>query len=215
MSGLELCMAPGNMSEALPLESRWDRSKGGFAALVIIGLVLGAALVTMTLRIMALLPPARTNDKAAIERMLREIALTHGIDPKAFYRTAQIESRLDPLAYHPRSKAAGIFQVTPPTARRYGLVQVFDPKANAEAAAALWLHNATVLRRMLGREPSVGEIYLAHQQGAKGAVRLLKNPKAQAIKLVGRKAVIMNGGTARMTAGTFSNLWIRRFRSLD
>ena len=204
-------MVPGNVSEiSLALESRWDCSKGRSAAPLTIGLVLGIALHAV-----ALLLTAKIDGRVTIERMLHDVAVAYGIDPKAFRRTAQIESRFNPRAYHPRSKAAGIFQVTPSTARHYGLVQVFDPKSNAEAAAALWLHNATVLRRRLGREPSAGEIYLAHQQGVTGAVRLLKNPKARAIAVVGRKAVIMNGGTAEMTAGAFANLWMRRFRSLD
>src|SRR5918911_1115657 len=100
-------MALGNVRvTSLPLESRWDRLEEGSAALFIIGLFLGAALLSVALLIVPPLSTPRT-DRAALERMLHETAVTHGIDPKAFRRTAQLESRLDPRAYHPRSKAAG------------------------------------------------------------------------------------------------------------
>ena len=204
-------MAPDNMSEiSLALESRWDRLTEGSAARLITALALAVALLTV-----ALLATVKTDSKPAIERMLHEVAVRYGIDPKAFRRMAWIESQLNPRAYYPLSNAAGLFQFTPSTARRYGLVQTFDPKANAETAAAHWLHNTKVLRRALGRNPSAGEIYLAHQQGVTGAVRLLRNPKALAITIVGRKAVTMNGGRVEMTADAFANLWIRRFHSFN
>jgi hypothetical protein len=139
--------------------------------------------------------PAR--DKAGIEALVVEVAERNGINPKAFLRMAQIESGLNPNAFHPKSRAAGLFQFIPSTARRYGLRDPFNTRANAEATAALWRDNEKGLANALGRVPSAGELYLAHQQGLGGAIRLLSQPERLATTIVGTKAVTMNGDPAR------------------
>ncbi|MEY9562261.1 transglycosylase SLT domain-containing protein [Sinorhizobium fredii] len=149
-----------------------------------------------------------------VERIIFDTAIRYGIDPKAFHRMAWIESRLNPNAFHPKSKACGLFQFIPSTARHYGLVDCFDPRLNAEAAAQLWLDNVKGLTRRLGRAPSAGELYLAHQQGIGGAAALLANPNKQAISILGRKPVVMNGGLRDMTAAQFADLWISKFKDL-
>jgi len=125
---------------------------------------------------------------------------------------AQIESGFDPFAYHPVSQASGLFQFLPATARQYKLNAVFNARANANAAAILWLDNARMLRKGLGREPSPGEVYLAHQQGATGAIKLLTNPERPAGEMVGYDAVTMNGGGQDMSAHAFTAMWIKRFQ---
>ncbi len=64
---------------------------------------------------------------------------------------------------------------------------------------------------MLGRPVTGGELYLAHQQGPGGAAKLLSNPNALAVDIVGAKAVKLNGGNEKMTAGEFANIWISKF----
>jgi hypothetical protein len=71
--------------------------------------------------------------------------------------------------------------------------------------------NRQQLASTLGREPTDGELYLAHQQGAGGAIKLLSNPDARAVDVVGRAAVLNNGGDENMTAGQFANKWTSRF----
>jgi soluble lytic murein transglycosylase-like protein len=134
-----------------------------------------------------------------------------GIDSVAFRRMAWIESRFKPHAFNPQSNAAGLFQFIPSTARRYGLTNPFDPFASAEAAARLWIDNAVLLTKGLGRTPTSGELYLAHQQGAAGALRLLTNPQQPATQLVGEQAVILNGGYYGMSAAEFTQLWVKKF----
>jgi hypothetical protein len=144
--------------------------------------------------------------------LIREAALNHGLNPDDFVPMAEIESRLDPYAHHPVPHASGLFQVLPATARQYKLDNVFDARANANAAAALWLDNRRALRKGLGRSPSPGEMYLAHQQGAGGAIKLITNPDEPATDVVGYGAVTRNGGTGDMTAETFASIWIDRFQ---
>ena len=152
------------------------------------------------------------SNQAMVICAIREAAVSHNLNPDDFVRMAKIESRLDPYAYHPVSRASGLFQFVPATARQYKLDNVFDARANANAAAALWLDNRRALRRSLGRNPSPGEMYLAHQQGATGATKLLSQPERPATEVVGYSAVTRNGGSEDMTARTFASLWIDRFQ---
>jgi hypothetical protein len=151
------------------------------------------------------------SNQAMMVSVVREAAVSHGLDPDDFLRMADIESGLDPYAYHPASRASGLFQFLPATARQYKLDNVFDARANANAAAALWLDNRRALRKGLGRSPTSGEMYLAHQQGAGGAIKLITRPDEPATEVVGYGAVTRNGGTGDMTAQKFASLWIDRF----
>ncbi len=171
--------------------------------------LLGVALTTTMLTEVAAAAPV--TKKASIEALIVEVTEKNSIDPKAFLRMARIESGLNPNAFHPKSRAAGLFQFIPSTARRYGLHNPFDARANAEAAALLWKDNEKGLARALGKVPNAGELYLAHQQGLGGAIRLLAQPDKPAIAIVGSKAVTMNGGHTGMTAREFARLWMKKF----
>lgn len=126
-------------------------------------------------------------------------------------RTAQIESAMNPNAKNPRSSAGGLFQFIDSTARQYGLTNRYDAGQATDAASRLARDNASQLRRTLGREPTGAELYLAHQQGGRGASRLLGNPNAPASSIVGSAAVRLNGGSTNMTAGEFAGLWINKY----
>lgn len=142
-----------------------------------------------------------------IRGLITEAARRNGVDPDALIEVARIESNFDPGARNPRSTAGGLFQFIDGTARQYGLRNKFDPAQASEAAARLMSDNKRFLEGRLGRSVTAGELYLAHQQGPEGARRLLANPDARAIDIVGRDAVLLNGGTADMTAGQFASLW--------
>jgi hypothetical protein len=134
----------------------------------------------------------------------------YGLPSGYLARTAQIESNFNPNAKNPNSSAGGLFQFINSTARQYGLANRFDPVAATAAAARLASDNRDFLARRLGREPSAGELYLAHQQGAGGAAKLLANPNASASSVVGDAAARLNRG-AGMTANAFANQWINKF----
>jgi hypothetical protein len=128
-------------------------------------------------------------------------------------QTAYIESGFNPNADN--GIARGAFQFTGPTAKQYGLSNPFDPIASANAAARLAADNSKFLAGGLGRDPTAGELYLAHQQGAAGALNLLTHPDAPATDIVGRAAVVQNGGSPDMTAAQFANLWTSRFNAVS
>lgn len=129
-----------------------------------------------------------------------------GLDPRVGLRIAQIESSLNPNARNQNSSAGGLFQFIDSTAARYGLRNKFDPVASAEAAARLTADNASALSRALGRAPDGAELYLAHQQGAGGALNILRDPNGPA-----RGANFdLNGGVGQ-TKGAFADAWRRKF----
>ena len=128
-------------------------------------------------------------------------------------RTAFLESRGDPSAQNPSSSAGGLFQQIDSNAKAYGVTDRFDPVQSTVGAAKFAAENATTLRRALGREPTGAELYLAHQQGPGGATKLLTNPNAKAVDIVGEDAVRLNGGDVNMTATEFANLWIGKYNN--
>lgn len=89
---------------------------------------------------------------------------------------AFIESSYNPQAIGvTNADAKGFFQFTPITLIDYPH-DPFNPEQNSEAAARYASNNKRFLERSLGREPNPFELYLAHQQGAKGAFQLLTAP---------------------------------------
>lgn len=149
-------------------------------------------------------------DRQAVADEIRRRALAANLDPNTMTRIASIESKLNPNAKNPNSSASGVFQFIDSTGRQYGLRNPFDPIANIDAGIRLAADNRAALARALGREPTPGELYLAHQQGAAGATKLLSNPNGLAVNAVGANAVRLNGGRPDMTSGEFASMWDRK-----
>ncbi|MCZ2158821.1 transglycosylase SLT domain-containing protein [Bartonella sp. 220] len=146
-----------------------------------------------------------TRYSPSIDQAIRQTASRYGLPESYLYRVAQIESGGNPNARNPRSSAGGLYQFIDSTAKQYGLHDRFDPVQAADAMGRFTRDNRNHLSRVLGRAPSEAELYLAHQQGAGGAARLLQNPQAHAAQIVGSNAVGLNGGNAGMRAGDFVN----------
>lgn len=112
------------------------------------------------------------------------------------------------------SSARGPWQFLEGTGKEFGLnteADRMDPYKAADAAARLMIRNRTQLEKSLGRSVTNGELYLAHQQGAGGAAKLLRDPTANAVKLLGRDQVLLNGGNENTTAGELVKKWTSKF----
>lgn len=147
-----------------------------------------------------------------------DIEQEHGLPPGYLAMTGQIESGLNPQSHNELSGADGMFQFIPSTAKEYGLrygKDTRDPVKSANAAAAYAEDNANALRTALGRDPTAGEIYLAHQQGTQGAIALLSNPSVAAGQLVKPRSIIANGGDPSAPASQFVAHWGEPFSALD
>lgn len=132
-----------------------------------------------------------------------------GFSPYGLARTIKIESGGNPNAKN--GNAEGLGQFMPATWDQFGQGDRKDPQQAILATQRYAAANAQALKGVLGRDPTDAELYLAHQQGAEGAERLLTNPNARAGSLVGDAAIRNNGGDPNAPAFMFTNMWVGRF----
>jgi hypothetical protein len=157
-------------------------------------------------------PPMRDAAKLVkdLEPVWANLEGRFGLPNGYLRRTAEIESSLDPNAQNPNSSAGGLFQFVDGTAAEFNLENRFDPIQASNAAAKLASRNARILAGVLGRQPTAGELYLAHQQGAGGASVLLDpaNQDKKAVDVVSDpQFVLLNGGDENMSVSQFVSKW--------
>jgi soluble lytic murein transglycosylase-like protein len=66
------------------------------------------------------------------DAQIRRVAERHGVDPLLVHAVVRVESDYDPNAVSSKG-AAGLMQLMPETARRYGVADRFDPASNLDA----------------------------------------------------------------------------------
>ena len=130
-------------------------------------------------------------------------------------RLYQLESSSGTNLRTEKSSAKGPFQFTDDTAKRMGLKDPDDLEASADAAARLAVQNRTILQQNGVENPDGKVLYLAHQQGASGALKLLKGGDDAADALVGKDAVTNNSGKAGDTAKTFAEQVMGKYEGAD
>ena len=132
-----------------------------------------------------------------------------------FKQLAKIESGDNPGAKNPVSSAKGRYQFIDSTAKQYGITAEFGtPEYEQQERAAVekfTADNFSQLQQALKRAPTPGELYLAHQQGAGGASKILSSPNVKAVDVLGKEAVLKNGGNENMTAQEFAQKWTGKF----
>lgn len=79
------------------------------------------------------LPPSPAS-KARYEQIVEEVAQAHGLDSALLHAVISVESHYNPRAVS-RKGAAGLMQLMPATARRYGVSDSFDPAQNLHGGA--------------------------------------------------------------------------------
>jgi hypothetical protein len=147
--------------------------------------------------------------------------------PIGMLRTfAKIESGGNPNAT--KGSYSGLFQLSDAEFKKYGGGNILDPVDNAMAAARKIAAESEAFSSKYGREPTAGDLYLIHQQGAAGYEAHLRNPDAPAWQNMlstgeGRakgegwaKAAIWGNIPDRDKAafGSVDNVTSRQFRSL-
>jgi len=152
-------------------------------------------------------PAPSAEERAALYAQLEQ---QYDLPEGYLARVRQIESSDGTRLFNRNSRAAGPFQFIPRTATAMGLRDPYDEVASAEAAARLAADNARQLRRR-GFEIDAPTLYLAHQQGAGGAVSLLQGNRP-AVDIVGRNAVLWNAGNENMTGPQFAGRILDSFR---
>ena len=152
-----------------------------------------------------------------LQALFQQTEKNYGLPSGYLAQTAAIESRMNPNAVSPTG-AMGPFGFTKGTAAQYGLQNPTDWAASTNAAGRLGADNTATMTRALGRPPTAGELYLAHQQGAVPAAALIKNPTApagQVLASVGANPnnIVVNGGDPNAPAGAFAAKFVSQFGS--
>ena len=107
----------------------------------LLGGLLGAGLVAASgLRGPVVTTARRRWSERRIKRIISRAARRYDQSPRAMIRVARCESNLDPYAYNPSGPYYGLFQFLRSTFRStpYGDEDIYDPRANALAAAWMW-----------------------------------------------------------------------------
>lgn len=145
-----------------------------------------------------------------------------GMDPYTA-RTFKLESGNDPNAR--TGSNVGLGQFGPEEMKRFGITNPSDPDQQISGLHQERSANVQGLTKALGRPPTPGEEYLAHQQGLAGATTLLTNPNMpawQAIRkyypsdAIAQRAIAGNppgGGhfDPNAPAGHFTGAWVKQF----
>ena len=106
--------------------------------------------------------PAMFLDRDGAEKLVREAAERHKVDPALVRAVIETESNWNPTAYS-RKGAGGLMQLIPTTAQRYGANDVFNPQQNIDAGVR---HLKGLLERYNGNL----ELALAAYNAGEGAV---------------------------------------------
>ena len=82
----------------------------------------------------------RNPERAEIERLVRHLAPTFGLNPDVVLALIEVESNFRPRARSPK-QAQGLMQLIPATARRFGVSDPWDPEQNLRGGMAYlrWL----------------------------------------------------------------------------
>ena len=147
--------------------------------------------------------PVRFVPRGEIANLITGKAEKYGVNPDVALGIAKIESGLRPDAKAGTSSAGGLFQFIDSTAANYGLRNKFDADENADAGVRLTRDNTIALTKSLGREPSPGEVYLAHFSGFGAAKKLgLASDDTPASEIFSPQAIRANASIlAGKTAG--------------
>jgi len=106
--------------------------------------------------------PAVDMNRDGVEKLVREAADRHRVDPALVRAVIETESNWNPKAYSHKG-AGGLMQLIPTTAQRYGAYDVFDPQQNINAGVRY-------LRTLLERYHGNLDLALAAYNAGEGAV---------------------------------------------
>ena len=106
--------------------------------------------------------PAVNIDRDGVEKLVREAAERHHVDPALVRAVIETESNWNPAAIS-RKGALGLMQLIPTTAQRFGVNDAFSPKQNVDAGVKY-------LKTLLERYNGNLDLALAAYNAGEGAV---------------------------------------------
>lgn len=114
----------------------------------------------------------------SVENAITGASQKWGVDPNLLKTFAKIESGGRPTARTGSYK--GLFQLSDREFGKYGGGNIYDPNANANAAAQKLAREAQGFKAKYGRDPQPSDLYMIHQQGEGGYGAHVANPGAPA-----------------------------------
>jgi soluble lytic murein transglycosylase-like protein len=143
--------------------------------------------------------PAVTMDRDGVEKLVREAADRHRVDPALVRAVIETESNWNPAAYSNRG-AGGLMQLIPTTAKRFGVNDVFNPQQNIDGGVHY-------LKTLLDRYNGNLDMALAAYNAGEGAVdRAHGIPAFRETRNYVQK---VQNAYFRPGAGRLSDAWIR------
>lgn|GEM_PF-4173317 len=129
-----------------------------------------------------------------------------------YARIRQIESGGNDSARNP-SGASGRYQFMPATWKSLGLdaADIMNPEAQEQAVRRLTARNYAFLQKSLGREPAPYELYIAHQQGASGALEALQGDRSAQLT----RNMAANNPFGASSQGEWLTAWQNKFNRRD
>lgn len=125
------------------------------------------------------------NSNDPIKKKIGEVSKKYGVSQKLLTNIANAESALGKQTKNPNSSATGVYQFTQGTwedmVKKYGQEtgitekDINDPEANIVMGALFIKDNKENVKKILGRNPSQEEVYMAHFLGNDGVKKLFKN----------------------------------------
>ena len=149
--------------------------------------------------------PAVSIDRDGVERIVREAADRHNVDPALVRAVIETESNWNPSAIS-RKGAVGLMQLMPTTAQRFGASDFYTPQQNVEAGVKY-------LKTLLERYDGNLDLALAAYNAGEGAVdRAHGIPAFRETRDYVQKVqnAYFRPGSGRLSAFTFSPRAIRK-----
>ncbi|MER8983973.1 phage tail tape measure protein [Mesorhizobium sp. M0843] len=146
-----------------------------------------------------------TADATDIQKQIIDAANKAGIPAQIALAVASFESHFNPNAKNPDSSARGLYQNTDDNWASHGLA----PGDRGSVSMQIYAGIQDMLRtqKALGTtQLSFKDYYGAHLLGQTGYQKVLQNPNANAVGLLGAGAVSGNGGNINQTAQEFLDM---------
>lgn len=154
-------------------------------------------------------PPPSPNETS---KLAWDSAKTFGIDPILLTTIIDLESGFNPRAKNPKSSAYGLMQQLDKNWAQYGRgLDRNNPEHQIRAGIAYIRDIQKVTEKYAGQiEATPGMIYFGYQQGPDALRKVLANPNAPAEQVLGRDAVLLNGGRRGESAWNFMQRWAKK-----
>lgn len=152
--------------------------------------------------------PGTTVSNAELRRLVQQVSLEHGVDPKLVDALVHVESAYNPRAVSRRG-AMGLMQLMPDTVVRLEVNDPFDPEENVRGGVREF-------SRLVDRYSGNLQLALAAYNAGEGAVAKYRGvpPYPETRSYVSKILSIYTGRPYRL-AGSYSAVAVRMLREND